>query len=189
MNKKRCPWPGDNALYISYHDNEWGRPLYDDQKLYELLTLETFQAGLSWITVLQKRDNFRKAFDNFDPKIVSHYDDKKREELYQNPDIIRNKMKIDAAINNAAVVCEIQKKGSFSDYIWKFNHNKPTINHYKEMQEVPAETEQSQQMSKTMKKDGFKFVGSKVLYAYMQAMGMVDDHMISCFCHTDNRDK
>ncbi len=186
VTKKRCPWPGDSEIYIDYHDNEWGRAVRNDQILYEFLTLETFQAGLSWITVLKKRDNFRVAFDNFDPKKVAKYDDQKIEELCKNAGIIRNRMKINAAINNARIVLDIQKSSSFSDYIWSFVDNKQIVHHFKEMKEIPANTELSDYMSKTMKKDGFKFVGSTVMYAFMQATGMVDDHLITCFCHSEN---
>ncbi len=184
--KHRCEWAGSDALYIAYHDNEWGVPVYDDAKLFEFLVLETFQAGLSWITILKKRENFRKAFDHFDYKKIANYSDDKYNELLQNAGIIRNKLKIKATINNAKVFIQVQKEfGSFSEYIWKFVGGKPIINKWKTIDEVPATTEISDRLSKDMKKKGFKFVGSTVIYAHMQATGMVNDHTINCFRHKD----
>lgn len=182
MDQTRCSWCGEDALYVSYHDNEWGVPVYDDDKLFEFLTLETFQAGLSWITVLRKRENFRKAFDNFDYQKIAKYDDRKFEELIVDAGIIRNKLKIKATISNAIAFMDIQKEfGSFSKYIWGFVNHEPIINRWQTMDEIPASTEISDRLSKDLKKRGFKFVGSTVIYAHMQATGMVNDHVTSCF--------
>ena len=186
MNKKRCSWCGEDPLYVKYHDTEWGTPVYDDDKLFEFLILETFQAGLSWITVLRKRENFRKAFDQFNYQKIAKYDDKKYMELLQNVGIIRNKLKIKATISNAISFMEIQKEfGSFSRYIWGFVNHKPIVNHYKNLNEIPATTELSDKLSKDLKKRGFKFVGSTVIYAHMQATGMVNDHIVDCFRHQE----
>ncbi len=180
--KNRCSWCGETPLYVNYHDTEWGVPVYDDDKLFEFLILETFQAGLSWITVLRKRENFRKAFDNFDYKKIAKYDDNKFEELIQDAGIIRNKLKVKATITNALAFMEIQKEfGSFSKYIWAFVDHKPINNNWKKLDEVPAMTEVSDKLSKDLKKRGFKFVGSTVIYAHMQATGMVNDHIVDCF--------
>lgn len=182
MDKKRCDWSTKDPLYIEYHDTEWGTPVYDDDKLFEFLILETFQAGLSWITVLRKRENFRMAFDNFDYKKIVAYDANKFDELMNNAGIIRNKLKIKATISNAQAFMEIQKEfGSFSKYIWGFVNHKPINNKWKSMKEIPATTEISDKLSKDLKKRGFKFVGSTVIYAHMQATGMVNDHIMSCF--------
>jgi len=181
-DKQRCSWPGKDPLYIAYHDTEWGTPLYDDCKLFEFLILETFQAGLSWITILRKRENFRKAFDNFDYQKIANYGDAKFEALLHDAGIIRNKLKIKATISNAVAFIEIQKEfGTFSKYIWQFTDGKPIINKWENMSEIPANTELSDSISKDLKKRGFKFVGSTVIYAHMQATGMVNDHLISCF--------
>lgn len=186
MPKKRCDWSTNDPLYIAYHDNEWGVPLHDEQQLFEFLTLETFQAGLSWITVLRKRENFRSAFDNFDYQKIAQYDDTKVEELVQDVGIIRNRLKIRAAINNAQAFMQIQNEfGSFDAYIWRFVGGKPIQNHRKNMSELPATTEISDKLSKDLKKRGFKFVGSTVVYAHMQATGMVNDHTIDCFRHKE----
>ncbi len=182
MNKNRCSWCGNDQLYIKYHDEEWGVPVYDDDTLFEFLVLETFQAGLSWITVLKKRENFRNAFDNFNCKKIAYYKEDTVQSLLQNTGIIRNKLKIKAAISNAQAFIEIQKeKGSFSDYCWAFVNGKPIVNSYQSLSEVPANTPLSDTISKDLKKRGFKFVGSTVVYAYMQAIGMVNDHLTSCF--------
>jgi DNA-3-methyladenine glycosylase I len=182
MTKTRCSWCGNDPLYVEYHDTEWGVPVYDDDKLFEFLILETFQAGLSWITVLRKRENFRKAFDNFDYKKIAKYSEKKYDELLQDAGIIRNKLKIKATISNAQNFMEIQKEfGSFSKYIWSFTNGKPIKNKFKKLSEAPATTELSDKLSKDLKKRGFKFVGSTVIYAHMQATGMVNDHMTDCF--------
>jgi DNA-3-methyladenine glycosylase I len=186
MDRTRCAWPAKDPLYVEYHDNEWGVPVYDDDKLFEFLILETFQAGLSWITVLRKRENFRKAFDNFDFIKIVKYDQNKFEELINNAGIIRNKLKIRATISNAQAFINIQKEfGSFSKYIWGFVNHKPISNNWKSMQEIPATTELSDKLSKDLKKRGFKFVGSTVIYAHMQATGMVNDHVMSCFRHQE----
>ena len=180
--KKRCFWVNNDPLYIEYHDNEWGVPVYDDDKLFEFLILETFQAGLSWITVLKKRENFRKAFDNFDYKKIAKYSEDKYEELLQDAGIIRNKLKIKATIANAQAFMKVQEEfGTFSKYIWDFTNGKPIINKFEKREEVPATTELSDAISKDLKKRGFKFVGSTVIYAHMQATGMVNDHTTDCF--------
>jgi DNA-3-methyladenine glycosylase I len=187
MSKERCSWAGNDPLYMDYHDHEWGTPVYDDETLFEFLILETFQAGLSWITILRKRENFRIAFDQFDYKKIANYTEEKVEELLNNSGIIRNQRKIRAAITNAKVFIEIQNEfKSFSNYFWGFTNHQPIINHYKEMTDVPATTDLSDLISKDMKKRGFKFVGSTVMYAHMQACGMVNDHLISCFKHPVN---
>lgn len=186
MNKNRCQWCGEDSLYVNYHDQEWGVPVYDDAKLFEFLILETFQAGLSWITILRKRENFRKAFDDFNYKIIANYSDEKFEELMQNTGIIRNKLKIKATITNAIAFMKVQDEfGSFSNYIWKFTDGKPIINKWDSLSEVPATTELSDSISKDLKKRGFKFVGSTVVYAHMQATGMVNDHIKDCFRYNE----
>lgn len=182
MNKNRCAWCGNDPLYVEYHDTEWGVPIFDDDKLFEFLILETFQAGLSWITVLRKRENFRRAFDHFDYKKIARYDEKKFDSLLQDEGIIRNKLKIKATITNARAFMEVQKEfGSFSKYIWQFIDGKPIKNKYNKMSELPANTILSDTISADLKKRGFKFVGSTVVYAHMQATGMVNDHLTSCF--------
>ena len=182
MNKKRCAWCGNDPLYITYHDTEWWVPVYDDGKLFEFLILETFQAGLSWITILRKRENFRSALDNFDYKKIAGYDNGKFEELMRNEGIIRNKLKIKATITNAQAFMDIQEEfGSFSKYIWGFTGGKPIKNKLKKHADVPATTPLSDIISKDLKKRGFKFVGSTVIYAHMQATGMVNDHVTDCF--------
>ncbi|KAB8151153.1 DNA-3-methyladenine glycosylase I [Kordia sp. TARA_039_SRF] len=181
-DKKRCTWCGNDPLYVAYHDEEWGVPVYDDERLFEFLILETFQAGLSWITILRKRENFRKAFDNFDYKKIAQYGDEKFERLLNDKGIIRNKLKIKATITNAQAFMNIQEEfGSFSKYIWQFTDGKPIQNAFKTSKEVPATTEISDKLSKDLKKKGFKFVGSTVIYAHMQATGMVNDHTTDCF--------
>ena len=186
MAKKRCAWCGSDTLYVEYHDTEWGVPVYDDDTLFEFLILETFQAGLSWITILRKRENFRKAFDGFDYKKIANYNEKKYESLLQDAGIIRNKLKIKATITNAQAFIKIQQEfGSFSAYIWEFTNGKPIKNAYKSLDEVPATTELSDKLSKDLKKRGFKFVGSTVIYAHMQATGMVNDHTTECFRYNE----
>ena len=181
-NKIRCGWCGEDPLYVEYHDKEWGKPVYDDRKLFEFLILETFQAGLSWITILRKREHFRKAFDDFDYKKIAGYDGAKLAELMENPGIIRNRLKVQAAVSNAKAFMEVQKEfGSFSDYIWKFTGGKPIIEKRNSLKDVPATTPLSDKISKDLKKRGFKFVGSTVVYAHMQATGMVNDHIADCF--------
>lgn len=182
MDKIRCAWCGNDELYQKYHDEEWGKPVYDDDTIFEFLILESFQAGLSWMTILRKRENFKKAFDNFNYKKIAKYSDDKIEELMQNSGIVRNKLKILATITNAQKFMEIQKEfGSFSNYIWAFVDGKPIINQPNTLKEVPATTEISDKLAKDLKKRGFKFMGSTVVYAHMQATGMVNDHVNDCF--------
>ncbi len=185
MEIKRCDWvPENDPLYVAYHDEEWGVPIYDDQKIFEFLILEGFQAGLSWRTVLYKRENFRKAFDQFDAQKIARYDERKIQQLMQNSGIIRNRLKIEACVNNARCFLEVQEKfGRFSDFIWRFTDGKPIVNHWKTLSELPARTELSDLISKELKQLGFKFVGSTIVYAHMQATGMVNDHLVSCFRH------
>lgn len=184
--KNRCKWAGEDPLMIEYHDKEWGTSVHDDNLLFEFLVLEGAQAGLSWITVLRKRENYREAFDNFDPAKVADYSKKKIEELMNNPGIIRNRRKITSAITNAKAVLEIQKEfGSFDSYIWQFVNGKQIENKWETLEEVPAFTEESEKMSKDLKKRGFKFVGPTICYAFMQAVGMVNDHVIACFKHSE----
>ncbi len=178
----RCDWTNNNPYNIEYHDKEWGLPLHNDQKLFEFLILDAFQAGLSWLTILKKRENFRKAFDNFDAKKIALYDDKKINELLNNAGIIRNKLKIHASVTNAKSFLEIQKEfGSFDKYIWQFTKHKTIVNKWENWKEIPASTKESDAMSKDLKKRGFKFVGSTICYAFMQAAGMVNDHTVDCF--------
>jgi DNA-3-methyladenine glycosylase I len=185
VNKIRCGWVAENdPVYINYHDHEWGIPVYDDQKLFEMLILEGAQAGLSWITVLRKRENYRQLFDHFDPEKIILYDEKKIASLLENPGIIRNKLKINSAVTNAKAMIEIQKSGqSFSDYLWQFVDGKPIINQWKTLDQVPVSTPESDAMSKDLKKRGFKFIGTTICYALMQAVGMVNDHTTDCFCY------
>ncbi|MEO1030261.1 MAG: DNA-3-methyladenine glycosylase I [Bacteroidota bacterium] len=183
---QRCAWPKDDPLYIKYHDEEWGVPVYDDHTLFEFLILETFQAGLSWITILRKRENFRKALDRFNYKTIANYGDDKYEELLQNSGIIRNKLKIKATITNAQAFIEVQKEfGSFSEYIWAYVDGKPIKNALKDHRDAPANTPLSDAISKDLKKRGFKFVGTTVVYAFMQATGIVNDHEVSCFRYNE----
>lgn len=181
--KKRCPWvPLDKEFYVEYHDKEWGVPLYDDQKIFEFLTLESAQAGLSWETILKKREGYRKAFKNFDPVKVSKMNNKDIDILLQNPNIIRNRLKIEATINNAKKFLETQKEfGSFSAYMWGFVDNKPIQHKLKTLKDYPATTKESEIFAKDLKKRGFKFLGPTTVYAHMQASGMVNDHSVDCF--------
>jgi DNA-3-methyladenine glycosylase I len=184
--KTRCQWCGDDPLYVKYHDEEWGVPLHDDGKLFEFLVLEGAQAGLSWITILRKRENYRKAFDNFDPEKIAAYNDKKINELLNNSGIVRNKLKINSAVENAKVFCKVQKEfGTFDKYIWRFVNNKPINNRWKSVGEIPATSKESEIMSKDLRKLGFKFVGSTICYAFMQTIGMVNDHIIDCFRYSE----
>jgi DNA-3-methyladenine glycosylase I len=183
---KRCDWPGNDYLMTQYHDQEWGVPVYDDRKLFEFLVLDAFQAGLSWKTILHKRENFRRAFEDFEPQTIARFSQKKVEKLLQDPGIIRNRLKITATVTNAQKFLEIQKKeGSFSNYIWKLTGGKPVDGKRKSLSHMPAKTLLSDQMSKELKKAGFKFVGSTICYAFMQAAGMVNDHLIHCFRHAE----
>ena len=185
MNKNRCKWCVGIPIYEAYHDHEWGVPVYDDQKLFEFLILETFQAGLSWITILKKRENFRLAFDQFDYQKIALYNETKIQELLQDSGIIRNQLKVRSAVANAIAFMEVQQEfGSFSKYIWQFTEGKPIINTPQHLKEVPATTPLSDAISKDLKKRGFKFVGSTVVYAHMQATGMVDDHVADCWKRT-----
>ncbi len=187
MNKTRCAWTDGSKLYNDYHDNEWGQPVYDDNKLFEMLVLESFQAGLSWITILKKRDDFRIAFDNFDPNKIIKYDETKITELTNNEKIIRHRGKIEATINNAKIFLEIQEKyGSFSKFIWSYVNDTPIITNPKTINDVPATTPISDKLSKDLKKLGFKFMGSTITYAFMQATGMTNDHTTDCFCNKNN---
>ncbi len=181
-NIQRCSWCLKTPQYIKYHDTEWGVPLHDDTKLFEFLILETFQAGLSWLTILNKRENFKKAFSLFDPKKVAKFTEQDYEKLINNAGIVRNKLKIRAAINNAKKFLEVQKEfGSFDNYIWKFVNYKPIKNSYTDIKQVPAKNKIAETLSNDLKKRGFKFVGPTVIYAHMQATGMVNDHLASCF--------
>jgi len=183
--KPRCPWPTDE-LYIRYHDEEWGVPVHDDRLLFEFIILEGAQAGLSWRTVLNKRENYRKAFDYFDAEKMARYNQTKIEKLMNNAGIIRNRLKIESAIQNARTFLKVRDEfGSFDSYQWRFVEGKPVINRYKSMKEVPARTKISDALSKDLLKRGFKFVGSTICYAHMQAVGMVNDHLLTCFRHRE----
>jgi len=179
---KRCEWCESSELYMKYHDEEWGAPVFDDQKHFEFLVLESAQAGLSWITILKKRENYRKAYDNFNPQKVARYTETKKAKLLANEGIIRNKLKIEASINNAKRFLEIQKEyGSFSDYIWSFTKGKPVVGKWEALKEIPARTELSDTISADLKKRGFKFLGSIIIYSHLQATGIINDHIKSCF--------
>jgi DNA-3-methyladenine glycosylase I len=180
----RCGWVNDDPLYIDYHDKEWGVPVHDDRKLFEMITLEGAQAGLSWYTVLKKRESYREAFDGFDYTKVAAYDEVKTAELLANEGIIRNRLKVASTIGNAQAFIRVREEfGSFDRYIWGFVGGQPILNRWKDLKEVPARTDISDAMSKDLQKRGFKFVGSTICYAFMQAVGMVNDHVESCFCH------
>ena len=186
MVKKKCDWCLGDPLYENYHDTEWGVPVYDDQKLFEFLTLEGFQAGLSWITILRKRKNFSAAFDGFDYYKVARYSKQKKIELLNDKGIIRNRLKIDAAVSNAQAYIGIQKRyGSFSQFIWGFTAGKPLVNTFKSLDEVPPLTPLAEKISKVLKNEGFKFVGPTIIYSHMQATGMVNDHLVDCFRHRE----
>ncbi len=177
----RCEWCLGNELYLSYHDSEWGQPLHDDRRLFEMLVLEGAQAGLSWLTILQKREGYRRAFDGFDPQKVARYSDEKIAALLQDPAIVRNRLKVNAAVQNARAFLAVQEEfGSFDRYIWQFTGGQPIINQWKTMQEIPAFTRESDIMSKGLVKRGFKFAGSTICYAFMQAVGIVNDHVVDC---------
>jgi DNA-3-methyladenine glycosylase I len=181
----RCPWPNkDDALYVGYHDQEWGVPEYDDRALYEKLMLDGFQAGLSWITILRKRDNFRRAFDGFQPEKIARYDARRKAKLMQDAGIVRNRLKIEGAVLSARAYLDAMEKGpGFSALLWDFLDGKPQVNKFRDTKQVPAETELSQKMSKELASRGFKFVGPTIVYAFMQAVGMVNDHLVKCHCH------
>ena len=183
---QRCEWCLKDDLYINYHDKEWGLPVHDDRVLFEFLILEGVQAGLSWHTVLKKRENYRLAYDGFDPEKVARYDEEKMNLLLQNSGLIRNRLKIAASVSNAQCFLEVQQAfGSFNQYIWNFVDHQPIINQFEHMSEIPATTPLSDKISKDLKKRGFKFVGSTIVYAHMQATGMVNDHLVSCFRHQE----
>ncbi|MBS0237729.1 MAG: DNA-3-methyladenine glycosylase I [Proteobacteria bacterium] len=180
---ERCPWAGADATYIRYHDEEWGVPMTDDRALFEKLMLEGFQAGLSWITILRKRENFRKAFHNFDAERIAQYSARDIDRLLKNEGIIRNRAKIEATISNAKVYLEIRDRMRFSQYIWGFVDGRPIVNTLASTKDIKPETDVSKRMSKALKADGFRFVGSTTIYAFMQSTGMVNDHLVSCFRH------
>jgi len=181
-NLIRCPWSTNDSMMIEYHDREWGVPVHDDRKIFEFLILEGMQAGLSWSTILHKRENFRKAFDNFDVKKVARYDGRKIRSLLSNAGIIRNRLKLEAAVNNARQFIKVQEEfGSFDKYVWQFVGGEPIVNSRKNLKQLPARTKESDVMSKDLKDRGFKFVGTTICYAHMQAAGMVNDHVVDCF--------
>ena len=180
--KKRCEWAGSDPVYVAYHDQEWGVPVHEDRKLFEMLLLEGAQAGLAWITILRKREGYRRAFDGFDPVKIARYSDKRLEKLRDDEGIVRNRLKIAAARTNAKAFLEIQEEfGSFDEFIWSFTGGEPILNHWRSLSELPATTPESDAMSRDLKKRGIKFAGSTICYAFMQAVGMVNDHVVSCF--------
>ena len=179
---KRCEWCSSSELYIKYHDLEWGVPVFDDQKHFEFLVIESAQAGLSWITILKKRENYRKAYDNFNPQKIARYGEAKKAKLLSDPGIVRNRLKIEASITNAQRFLEIQKEfGSFSNYIWNFTKGKPVVGKWKSLDEIPPKTDLSDKISLDLKKRGFKFLGSVIMYAHLQATGVINDHLTHCF--------
>ena len=187
MEKIRCAWSGNDPLYQQYHDDEWGIPVHDDRHLFEMINLEGAQAGLSWITILRKRENYRAAFDNFDAATIAQYNEAKIAALLANPGIVRNKLKVAGVVKNARAFLAIQKEfGSFDAYIWRFVGGQPLINHRQSLRDIPAQTAEAEAMSKDLKKRGFTFVGPTICYAFMQAVGMVNDHTVDCFRHPDN---
>jgi DNA-3-methyladenine glycosylase I len=182
--KRRCPWPGQDPFYVAYHDDEWGVPERDDRALYEKLVLDGFQAGLSWITILRKRENFRRAFDGFQPEKIARYSPKKIERLMQDAGIVRNRMKVEGAVASARAWLDTMEKGpGFSALLWDFVGGEPKVNRFRSVKQVPAETSQSRAMSKELSRRGFKFVGPTIVYAFMQATGMVNDHLVDCYRH------
>jgi DNA-3-methyladenine glycosylase I len=180
--RARCPWCGTDPLYVAYHDDEWGRPVRDDARLFEMLILEGAQAGLSWITILKKRDNYRRAFAQFDAEKVARFDAKKRARLMLDEGIVRNRLKIESTVDNARAFLRMREQGSFSDWLWAFVDDEPIVNVPKSMAQVPARTDLSDTISKELKRRGFRFVGSTIVYAFLQATGVVDDHLADCFC-------
>lgn len=183
-NLPRCPWPGTDPLYVAYHDTEWGVPEYDDRALYEKLVLDGFQAGLSWITILRKRENFRSAFDGFAPDVIARYKTRKVEALMKNEGIVRNRAKIEGAVESAKSWLEIMEAGpGFSKFLWDFVDGRPQVNRFRSMKDIPAETDISRRLSKELKSRGFKFCGPTIVYAFMQAVGMVNDHLVDCHRH------
>ncbi len=188
-NITRCQWCDDSEIYKSYHDNEWGKPTHDDRELFELLVLESFQAGLSWITILKKRENFKLAFDNFDVNKVALYDENKINELMQNEKIIRNRRKIEAAINNAKLFIELQNQyGSFDNFIWSYVNHEPILSDYDQLSDIPTSTPLAEKICADLKKLGFKFLGKTIIYSFMQSTGMVNDHTTSCYLHHSKKD-
>lgn len=191
MNKAkitRCPWPGNDKLMVEYHDKEWGKPCHDDRIHFEYLILDTFQAGLSWRTILHKRENFRRAFSNFNPKIIAGYSRQKINSLIKDSGIIRNRLKIEGAVKNAKAFLKIQKEfGSFDNYIWQFTGHKTIKNKHKDLNQLGSKSKESDAMSQDLKKRGFTFVGSTICYAYMQGAGMINDHLVSCFRYNEKK--
>jgi DNA-3-methyladenine glycosylase I len=188
--KRRCWWPGSDPLYLAYHDREWGVPVRDDRKLFEFLVLEGAQAGLSWITILRKREAYREAFDGFDPEKVARYDSRRIEKLLKNEGIVRNRLKLESAVKNARAYLAVQEEfGSFAKYQWDFVGGKPIVNRFEGKGHIPARTPLSDALSKDLKKRGFSFVGSTIIYAHMQAVGMVNDHVLDCFRHPESTKK
>ncbi|MCO6495600.1 MAG: DNA-3-methyladenine glycosylase I [Bacteroidetes bacterium] len=186
MKHERCPWCLGFEEYQKYHDLEWGMPCRDDQKLFEFLVLESAQAGLSWATILKRREGYRRAFANFNPALVAQFDEAEIKTLMSNKEIIRNRLKIESAINNARVFVKLQKEyGTFADFLWRYVNDKPITNKWKSMSEVPSKTELSDKLAKDFKKIGFRFLGSTILYSYLQAMGLVNDHLVSCYRHKE----
>jgi DNA-3-methyladenine glycosylase I len=184
MTLTRCPWPGADPLYLAYHDHEWGVPAHDDRHLFEMLVLEGAQAGLSWITILRKRERYREVFDQFDPATVARYGPRKVAGLLADAGIVRNRLKIDAAIGNARAFLEVRREfGTFDAYLWSFVDGTPTVNQWKTMADVPARTTESDALSRDLRERGFKFVGSTICYAFMQAVGVVNDHLVGCYRH------
>jgi DNA-3-methyladenine glycosylase I len=183
--KARCPWPGADPLYVHYHDTDWGVPEYDDRALFEKLILDGFQAGLSWITILRKRENFRAAFDGFEPAVIAGYGPEKREALMADAGIVRNRSKIDSAVRSAQAYLEINAKTGFSNFLWDFVDGRPVQHDFRSMREVPAEDDVARRMSKELRRAGFNFVGPTIVYAFMQAVGMVNDHLVGCFRHEE----
>ncbi|CAB1368155.1 DNA-3-methyladenine glycosylase I [Denitratisoma oestradiolicum] len=182
----RCPWCGDDPLYRDYHDREWGVPQRDDRVLFEFLLLEGAQAGLSWITILKKRENYRRALDSFDPQAIARYGDQERQRLLADPGIVRNRLKIESAIRNAQAFLEVQENfGSFDAYLWRFVEGKPLTNHWQRMEQVPVATPAAEALSRDLRQRGFKFVGPTICYSLMQAVGMVNDHLASCYRHSE----
>lgn len=189
MDVQRCEWARGDPLYQTYHDEEWGVPMHDDRRLFEMLILEGAQAGLSWITILRKRENYRRAFEAFDPAVVARYDQEKIAELLEDPGIVRNRLKVGAAVQNAGAFLKIQAEfGSFNAYLWPFVGGVPIVNHWTSLSEIPAKTKESEALSKDLKKRGFKFVGPTICYAFMQAIGMVNDHQVECFRYQEIMD-
>ena len=185
-DRTRCPWPGKDPLYTDYHDREWGVPLRDDGKLFELLVLESAQAGLSWITILRRREGYRRAFEGFDPRVVARYGEERVAALLEDPGIIRNRKKVESAVSNARAFLEIQESfGSFSAYLWGFLDGEPVVNHWKDISEIPAKTELSEAISRDMKSRGFSFFGPVACYAFLQSAGFVNDHLVGCFRHRE----